>query len=278
MFKNFIKYQSLGNDFILFDGFKKPETFITQELNHPSWSSFVQNICNRHTGIGADGVLILKDNHHSSLAEMLIFNADGTQAELCLNGLRCIAHFLTTHYQFESNFSILTLAGIINCTMVHDKNHPATLLITTQLKQAQYQSTKTLTIDEKQLIGHSTNVGNPHFIIFEPTTFTWLTQHGKNIESHPEFPQKTNVEFIWSIPNKPHHYNMLVYERGCGITMGCSSGASAVTWTLFTQQLIKAEQQITLMMPGGSVICWIDQQHNINLQAEAHMIFTGTLS
>lgn len=279
MLEFFTKYQSLGNDFVLYDWLKKPAYLIDQTLNTSTWPTMVAALCNRHTGIGADGVLVLKEHRSQGCAQMLIFNADGSQAQLCLNGLRCVAHRLVTMHNFPPVFTIETLAGMVECSVGHDEKNKEQLAITTKLSNGNFYGQHTIVIDEKQLNGFIIDVGNPHFIIFSETSTEWLAKHGKSIEEHTLFPHKTNVEFIW-----PHQtgknlsYGVLVYERGCGLTQSCSSGAAAITYLLSQQEKIRTNEFITLHMPGGTLTCFIDENNMINVQAFAHKIFDGTLS
>lgn len=272
MIKNFIKYQSLGNNFILFDWYDQLEESIQQTLHDASWPTFVKNICNRHTGVGADGVLILKRNEQEQLPEMLIFNADGTQAESCLNGLRCVTHYLVTKHGFPASFLIKLGKRTMVCGI---EKSGTDILITNNIGNVEYQGTKTVTIFEGTFHGHVASVGNPHFIIFQKTELDWLQRHGAALESHEAFPHKTNVEFIWE--DGVARYHVLVYERGCGITQACSSGAAAIVGTLFHLKKIEANQKIELVMLGGSVISWVDHDGNVFLQAGAQPVFTGVL-
>lgn len=278
MLQHFSKYQSLGNDFILFDWLKKPDFFIEQTLRASNWPTTVATLCSRHTGIGADGVLILKDNLTQGCAQMRIFNADGTEAALCMNGLRCIAHRLVTAHNFPSIFTIETRASLVTCTVTHDQTDRGQLVIITKLSGASFDGQTSLLVDGKELNGSIVDVGNPHLVIFDQTTLEWLTQHGGTIETHEYFPNKTNVEFVWQHSQDGTSYNVLVYERGCGITQACSSGAAAITWTLHEQGNCPRNKQINLVMPGGTVTCWIDEDNAINLQAHAYKVFDGTLS
>src|SRR5438045_267055 len=115
--KNFVKYHSLGNDFIVFDWYKRPSFYMHNELQEASWKQFVIDMCNRHYGVGADGIVIITNSQQAGMPEMLIFNADGTQAESCLNGLRCVAKYLFTEYHFPESFNIKLGQRIIECVM-----------------------------------------------------------------------------------------------------------------------------------------------------------------
>ena len=284
MLKHFLKYQSLGNDFVLFDWYKKPNIFIQNTLEEDTWPHFVRYVCNRQFGVGADGVLILRSSPEASLPEVLIFNADGTQAETCLNGLRCIAHYLFIRYHFAPSFKIKFGPRIVDCfAVITDKNHPTQVEITTNVGRAVYEKPLTISTTVGEFAGHSVSVGNPHFIVFQSTTFDWMKEHGKIIESHPTFPAKTNVEFVWQENKKPlhpactHHYSSAVYERGAGPTLACSSGATAITHTLLTLGKVAPQEKIELAMPGGTLISWVDEQEQIILQASAQLVFSGDL-
>lgn len=270
--KEFIKYQSLGNDFIVFDWYKKPAVFMDRLLQTSSWSTSVKHLCDRHYGIGADGILILTSNTQSIMPEVFIFNADGSSAQTCLNGLRCIAHHLLQVYNFPNSFVIKMGNRQFQCQAGDD--------IVTSLDPIVYEGPVRVMAENISYDGHVVNVGNPHFIIFKSVTLDWLALHGAALESHQQFPQKTNVEFVSheGVDNNGHAiYNMLVYERGCGITLACSSGAAAVTGLLYSQGKIIQGQKISLIMPGGIVTAWVDDHGRIFLSARAQPVFKGTV-
>jgi diaminopimelate epimerase len=301
MIKNFIKYQSLGNNFVVYDWYAQPEDAIQKIIHDASWRAFVIEICNRNTGVGADGVLILKRFEQDEIPEMLIFTADGTQAESCLNGLRCVTHYLVTQYGFPAKFSIKLGKRMILCELEQSAQE---ILITNNVGPINYEGIKTVTIVEGTCQGHVASIGNPHFIIFEKIELPWLQQFGALLESHEAFPNKSNIEFVWEeqlehtspspsavatlerrlegsrsdVSRGVPKYHVLVYERGCGITQACSSGAAAIVGTLLHLNKIEINQKIELMMLGGSVVGWVDQNKNVFLTAGADIVFTGTLS
>jgi diaminopimelate epimerase len=307
MLKKFIKYQSLGNNFVFFDWYQEPQNVIQEKLGAQEWASFVRKLCDRNIGVGADGVLILKKHaqencvspsvvsdcasnriesmdSEKNIPEMLIFNADGTQAESCLNGLRCVTHYLVTHYKFPEKFSIKLGKRIIACVIEREQTKPENLLITNTIGYIECQGEKTVSIPTEPISsfhGHIVSVGNPHFIIFKQISLDWLTQYGVLLESHELFPNKSNIEFVWEEPVKNtgsiRRYNVLVYERGCGITQACSSGAAAITGLLYNLKKITPHQKIELIMLGGSVISWVDDHGQVFLQAGAQSVFSGTL-
>jgi len=295
MLKQFIKYQSLGNDFILFDWKDRSELSIVDCIQHPQWGSYVVKCCDRHRGIGADGVLILKKNI-DGLPEMLIFNSDGSPAQICLNGIRCCAHYLACQNPGMQTMNIFSGKRSIGCQIISSDipnvtqksalakpkirflNHVRYkyLQIMTHVSAPVYEKLISVSIGERIFNGHCVDVGNPHFVLFEKTELGWLSQHGMLIERHPLFEQKTNVEFVWQEnEDDPATYRVLVFERGCGITQSCSSGAVAVMVALHHLGMIKAEQPTNIVMLGGILECTISQSGDVSLKGSADPVFWG---
>ncbi len=283
MLKNFYKYQSLGNDFILFDWYKKPETFVEQVLSEQNLQDLVIKICQQHFGIGADGVLILKGNTNARVAEMLIFNKDGSRAEICLNGLRCVAQHLFMHYNFPEKFQIKAGQRIVECLVQNSKDNPEQVIVKNNIGKVEYLGTKLITISSGQISGHCASVGNPHFIVFGKKDLNWVQNIGPEIENHKEFEtstsSKTNVEFVWQdkISKSIKKFDSIVYERGCGITLACSSGAAAICGVLHKLGLVNKNEEFQISMPGGTVKCSLDDSENIIMHATSNIVFSGTL-
>ncbi len=263
LIEHFYKYQSLGNHFIIFDWRNKNQASIESLLLSASWPSLVQKLCTPNTSIGGNNVLVFYNNN-----QLRIFNADGTEAENCLNGLRCIAlHYAQSNKLSEHQFTINTTDHTITCSI-------SNRMITTYSPSA---------INKGQLIsmgkiGNVILTGNPHFIVQEDCSLKWLSQHGASLEHDPQFPNKTNVEFLWKKTDKQNEYNMLIHERGVGITSSCSSGAAAAVWLLFTQNRCESEEKIIIHMPGGSLTTWINTENAIALHAPAFFLYQGDLS
>lgn len=287
MLKKFYKYQSLGNDFILFDFYDKEYEMIEKIIRSKKWKSLIQQICSRYFNIGANGVLILmqsilnkdfKSKTVKQIPELLIYNSDGSQAEICLNGLRCAALHLNKYHDINKKFAFKIGNKIIKCDTNKDK-------IITKIPDIRYLGSKTIKINQNgkliTLNGHILNSGNPHFVINQKIDKEWLIINGAKIESHQAFENKTNVEFIWQKNNslkKNDNLNVLVYERGAGYTLSCSSGATAITWLLYQQKEIPSNKKIKLLFEGGTVNCWIDKNKYVNLEAKADLIFKGYFS
>lgn len=279
MLRNFFKYQSLGNDFILFDWYKKPETYVAKTLSEASLQEFIVQICKPHFGIGADGVLILKGNTSAGVPEMLIFNKDGSSAEICLNGLRCVAQHLFCNYNQAEQFKIKIGPKIVECYVHPTKDDSNKAVIKNLIGKIEYFGTKSVQISGENITGHIAAIGNPHFVVFQEKSLDWLEKNGVAIETHKEFPNKTNVEFIWfekSISNRKV-FRAIVFERGCGITLACSSGATCIAGVLFKLGQVKINEEFEIMMPGGSVSCFVDDLENVVLEASSTFVFSGII-
>lgn len=267
----FIKYSSLGNDFIVFD---EMDERMAKRIQTAQWRSYVEKLCDRHRGIGADGVLILKKR--TQIPEMLIFNSDGSQAEICLNGIRCCVHHL--YVQNPNNQKIAIKAGkqTIESEIVSSDLCPR---IMTRIPLPIYERSASIETTEGILKGHCVDAGNPHFVVFEKNELSWLSRHGGQIECHPQFPQKTNVEFVWQEKgDELSIFHVLVHERGCGITLSCSSGAAAITAALHHLGMIQIEQRVNLLMLGGLIECRMSAKGQVFLLGSAERLFCGEIA
>jgi diaminopimelate epimerase len=263
--KAFWKYQSLGNDFIVFDFLDKKEQVDLSAL-------FLQKLCDRHFGIGADGILFIT-NSEKQTPELHIYNADGSKAEVCFNGLRCVALHLHEKHDFGEQFDLL-MGGRSISTSIKKENE--TILITNNVGRGRYIEEKRIEIAGRVFRGHVVQMSNPHFIIEEKISKEWLDQHGKEIETHTAFPNKTNVEFLWE-QESSGGFHMLVHERGCGQTLACSSGVAAVATFLMHQKKISRDEAIIISMRGGDVIVSVYGEDDIVLSAGAKKVFEGEL-
>ena len=251
---NFIKLQSLGNDFILFD-WRRRDNSLCCDLH-------VKELCDRHTGIGADGVLVLQDGLESYKPEVIIYNADGSFGGLCLNGIRCVAHYLFTQHNFPDLFSI-KMGG----QSIEIKVDSLSGDITSFVSLGSCVDDVSIEIEGTLISGIFLDVGNPHFICDGEEQIDLFEKYAQHISVHSFFSQGTNVECVWK-DKEPFKYNILVYERGVGFTKACSSGVAAIMTWLNKNGDVKIDQKISLRMPGGTVISWITSDNKIALCAE----------
>ena len=266
----FIKYQSLGNDCILIDRFQNEKTSL--EIS----PAMVTHICDRNFGVGADGVILITKDPETKLPSIHICNSDGTKAETCFNGLRCVADYLFQTYKLPSTFHVQIGTRTTTCTVLENAECRR---IRTNVGRVTYLGKKELVTSQGLFNAHIASVGNPHCIFFQKQTFAWLQSYGHEIESHPLFPDKTNVEFVTPVLEEAQPtYDLLVYERGCGMTLACGSGAAAVVGVLATLGKISSEQNVSIQMPGGTLSACINQQGSVVLEAAATYVFKGFMN
>jgi len=271
----FVKYHGLGNDFILIDNRQSPQPCLTPE-QAVRW-------CDRHFGIGADGVIFALPGADGADYTMRIFNSDGSEPEMCGNGIRCLARFIADlEGQTEATYQIQTLAGRITPKLTADGQVTVDMGLP-RLLAAEIPTTLTAA-DEKvvnvalEAAGQSWQVtcvsmGNPHCITFvEDVAAIELEQIGPEVEHHPAFPQRINAEFIQVV--RPDYLKMRVWERGAGITLACGTGACASLVAAVLNG--KSERRATVELPGGCLaIEWADDQR-LYMTGPATRVFAST--
>ncbi|MFP4287534.1 MAG: diaminopimelate epimerase [Candidatus Izemoplasmataceae bacterium] len=239
------KYESTGNDFIL-----------TNEAIS-DMSQFAKEVCDRHFGIGADGLMV---STRSEIADvkMHYYNSDGSIAPMCGNGLRAFSHFV--YHQgivSKTRFSVETLAGIMEVTL-QDNNlvslnigKPSFALSKEDIdtKIDSFQHIK-LDISGKQLDLYPLMMGTFHGVVFVDSLKSLdIETLGKTIAMHPLFPKQINVNFVEIVDE--HSINLITYERGAGLTLSCGTGASASA--LVSHKLGYTKDLITINVPGGTL-------------------------
>lgn len=280
----FTKYHGLGNDFILIDNRHSSEPMITPEQ--------AQQLCDRHFGIGADGVIFaLPPTGADTDYTMRIFNSDGSEPEMCGNGIRCLARFLAdleAHPAPSSGsdlkYRIHTLAGLMT-PHVHpdgqvtvDMGIPRLLaeeIPTTLSPAGEKVIDLSLEVAGKSWVVTCVSMGNPHCITFvEDVAAVPLETIGPQFEHHPAFPKRTNTEFIQVIG--PTQLKMRVWERGAGATLACGTGACA---SLIAGVLTgRCDRQATIELPGGPLtIEWSESNDRLYMTGPAEQVFAGKI-
>ena len=274
----FTKYQGLGNDFLLIDNRSNPELAVTPEQ--------AVKMCDRHFGIGADGVIFALPGENGTDYTMRIFNSDGSEPEMCGNGIRCMAAFLIDLEgdNSKSKYHIHTLAGVIIPEIMPDGQIKVDMGLPRLLAG---EIPTTLTPKDEKVVNQALEVagkswdvtcvsmGNPHCITFvEDVAAIELENIGPQFENHPAFPQKTNTEFIQVV--RPDYVKMRVWERGAGITLACGTGACA---TLVAGVLTeKCDRKATVELPGGCLqIEWSEVDQKVYMTGPAQKVFTGKI-
>ncbi len=269
---SFTKMTALGNDFIMIDGAITPPDLLIDRI---------AALCDRRFGIGADGVIFVLPPQGDGDFRMRIFNSDGSEPQMCGNGIRCFALFVeqVLNSPFET-LTVETLAGIKVITPT-DKgfrvNMGTPILagreIPTTLDETPITS-HTISVHNREYAITAVSMGNPHAVLFCVTITDQLVQEiGPAIESAALFPEKCNVEFI--AIDAPHAITMRVWERGCGETLACGTGAcAAVVAGILTNQLTN---QVTVSLPGGTLsIEWNGAiESPVFMTGAAQILFTG---
>jgi diaminopimelate epimerase len=270
----FVKYHGLGNDFILIDNRHRSEPCMTPE-QAVRW-------CDRHFGIGADGVIFALPGQDGTDYTMRIFNSDGSEPEMCGNGIRCMAKFvaeLDGHTQ--TVYRIQTLAGVITPELTKDGQVRVDMglprLLAAEIPTTLAAPDQKVISQPLDVAGQTWNVtcvsmGNPHCITFvEDVAAIPLEAIGPQFEHQAVFPQRTNTEFIQVVGS--NYLKMRVWERGAGITLACGTGACAALVAGVLND--RCERRATVELPGGCLeIEWSDEQR-LYMTGPATQVFHG---
>jgi diaminopimelate epimerase len=251
----FIKAQGLGNDFVM---------LLNPDILPNELSNLSRKLADRRYGVGCDQVIIAQET--DGIIKVRFFNSDGSEAESCGNGSRCIAKYLMQ----QKNTNIIelqTLGGTLKCNL--DAN-----LVTIEMP------TPTIEVfDGPQGLGHlstpdavAVNVGNPHLVCFVDNV-SLVKNYGEGLENHPSFPLRTNVDFVKIIDQT--HLQLSVWERGTGITPACGSGACAAMVAAFTHK--KVEQKAKVSQSGGDLWGSWDGK-KLFMTGPATIVFNGNFS
>ena len=280
---NFTKVQGAGNDFILVEA-----GGIDQ-----NWSQMATAICDRHFGVGADGLLLLLP---SSIADfqMRVFNPDGSEAEACGNGLRCLAKYVVDRElaDFEAQeISVETRGGIRKIRLLRTggkliriqvsmgipkfgaKDIPVVVEQEKNIVDIKPILDYPVTVDGKKLLLNFVSMGNPHAVLLHqhPVFDFPLSQIGPKIEQHKLFPNRVNFEVARVISRRK--IEARVWERGVGETLACGSGACAVA--VVAQLHGNIDDKVDIRLPGGILEVEWDRVGEVFLSGPAEVVFTG---
>lgn len=269
----FTKMHGIGNDFIVVDCRTNPL---------PDPKAFAIRYCDRRFGIGADQLLLL---YPSSVGDfkMLIFNADGSEVEMCGNGIRCFAKYIWDRkISDKAVLDVETLAGIIRPERAGDMvKVDMGVPILDPVRIPVNLAGAGPVIDHPVEAGGRTfkatfvSMGNPHAVIFvdEDVTKFPVDTYGPAIEHHPLFPKRINVEFVNRVSDTD--LVMRVWERGSGVTLACGTGATATGIAAMVKNL--TQKRVTVHLPGGDlVIEWADNGRAY-MTGPAEEVFEGTI-
>lgn len=253
----FTKMHGLGNDYLYYYG----------ELKHPEELSI--QLSDRHFGIGSDGIITIAP---STIADfkMRIFNADGSEAKMCGNGIRCVGKYVYEKgYTDKKQLEIETLSGIRKLELLTSEGEVCSVRV--DMGKAAVEKPVTIQVDAKEVICTPVSMGNPHAVIFvEDVEHAPLDTIGAKMEKHEFFPDGVNVEFVEKMEG--NMLRMRVWERGSGITMACGTGACASVAAAIDAGLCPYEEEITVQLDGGQLRIKIHKDHTVEMTGTANTI------
>lgn len=274
------KMQGCGNDFVILDyeEFKKMNC---------EMSEAAKKLCDRNFGIGADGLIIPNTNTDDTDIGWYFYNSDGSTAQMCGNGMRCFAKYVYDKGLVnKKEFSVKTLAGIMTPQILDDGqirvNMSKPVLECAKIPfLPNHNLNYKISVKNRIFEGNAISMGNPHFVIFIKDNEDLLElakTYGPEIETSAEFPEKTNVEFIKI--KSPKRIELCVWERGCGITLACGTGACASTVAGILNGYLENSVDVELL--GGIVnVTWNGTQENTDenvfLTGPAKYVFEAEL-
>ena len=277
---NFTKMTGLGNDYIYVDC-----TDGTKLKNIPEMA---KKLSDRHFGIGADGLILIdKPDNKQSDFKMRIFNSDGSEAEMCGNGIRCVAKYIHDHnLSTNDKIAIDTLAGIKKVKILendegvcneaivdmgepifHDKNIPYNVY-------EPFNKDLDINVEGEKMRFTVVSMGNPHAVTFvEDLDDLQIEMCGPVIENNPIFPNRTNVEFVQIIDK--NNIRVRVWERGVGETFACGTGACAAVVASGLNGY--TDEIVNVSLPGGKLKIEWGKDNHIYMQGPATTVFEGKL-
>ncbi len=275
------KMQGCGNDFVILD-YEEYKKGVDEE-RWTNMSEAAKKLCDRNFGVGADGFIIPNTNAENADIGWFFYNSDGTTAQMCGNGIRCFTKYIYDKgFITKTEFTVNTLAGIIRPRLLENGqirvNMSKPILDSAKIPFVPENNLNyKLPIKDKIFIGNAISMGNPHFVIFVDENEDILRlakEYGPFLEKAFEFPEKTNVEFAKII--NENKIELRVWERGCGITQACGTGACATTVAGILNGLV--EHSVDVKLLGGTVhIDWpgnkYDPNHDVYMTGPAEYIF-----
>jgi diaminopimelate epimerase len=273
----FWKMHGLGNDYIVIDN-------RNQKIKDKKLTVLAKKLCERRLGIGADGLLLVYNSENANV-KMRIFNADGTEAEMCGNGIRCLAKFCLENKIVNKNFvTVETLAGIKEVQLYIKNGVVRSARVNMGVPQFEREKipmvgkgtfiNQPLNVNEEKFLATALSMGNPHCIIFVDEVGNYPVEAvGPKIEKHRLFPKKTNVEFVQILSKD--ELRVRTWERGVGETLACGTGACASV--VAANILGKIGNKATVHLLGGDLK--VEYINNIVfMKGPVEKVFEGQIS
>ncbi len=271
----FTKMHGTGNDFVLLDA---------RDLPTHDWPELAQAMCDRHFGVGADGLILILRGERAPF-RMRIFNPDGSEAEMCGNGIRCFARYLVEHgLAGAGSLDVETLAGTKRLEIEADGHVFRSVAVSMGEPRLPPEEIPVLlpgervvehpiTVDGLNLRITAVSMGNPHAVAFVDDVGQFpLERIGPQMERHPLFPARVNFEV--ATIRSSREVAMRVWERGAGPTLACGTGACA---TVVAGRLLgRLEPEVAVHLPGGTLTIHWDGAGEVILRGPAETVFEGT--
>jgi diaminopimelate epimerase len=254
----FEKYEGLGNDFLVVEG-------RAAELPEAQ----IQRLCDRHFGVGADGILVVEAARDPSAAgRMVVLNADGSRPEMCGNGIRCVALYLAgKRHESSSVLSIETDAGPRVCRLEGGQ-------VEVDMGNLVDEGPIELSVGVGKVRFARMSIGNPHAVAFESFNDEQIDRIGPVVSRHPAFPKGTNVEFARQAADGA--IDLVVWERGVGRTLACGTGACATAAVACVAGKRPFDEPIVVRLPGGPLTVTVRRQDlSARMRGPARFVFRG---
>ena len=274
----FTKMQGIGNDYVYVNCFE-------ETVADPERVSEI--ISDRHFGIGADGLVLIMPSDKADF-RMRMFNADGSEGNMCGNATRCIGKFVyDNHLTDKTNITLETRSGIKKLTLYPENGKVKTVLVDmgkAVLKPADIPMNvsgdtfinKPITVDGKEVFITAVSMGNPHAVTYvDDVDSLELEKIGPSFENHPLFPERVNTEFIKILDEST--MQMRVWERGSGETWACGPGACAATAASVLNGYFPHDKEITVKLRGGDLFITYKSDGTVLMRGPAETVFTGEI-
>jgi diaminopimelate epimerase len=274
----FHKLQGAGNDFVLLDAF-------TQPLPSGEVASLARRLCDRRFGVGADGLLIVEPSERADY-RMRLYNADGSEATMCGNGIRCVARYLWEHHCPDAgSLAIETGAGVRRVHRLSQGRFQVEMGVPRLMPSPPVSPSPNLLGEGEQVVPLSHAVGEgqgvranfvhtgaPHLVLFVDSVDAFpLETLGAQLERHPQFPDRVNVSVAQV--EAPNRVRARVWERGAGATLACGTGACAIV--VAGVQMGMLEREVRVQMPGGMLEVEWRPDDTLWLTGDAELVFEG---
>ncbi|MDR2698089.1 MAG: diaminopimelate epimerase [Candidatus Methanoplasma sp.] len=272
----FWKYHGIGNDFVLIDGISEDVEIDSERC---------KLICDRNYGIGADGVVFLLPGKNADVS-MRIINADGSEAEMCGNGIRCLAkHAYDFKIVGKEEISVGTPAGIKTTKVFLDGGKVTTVMVDMGAPILDGRSIpidhdgefidQPFALDGLNIKGSAVSMGNPHFVTFSDLSENETDRLGPMIERHPFFPRRTNVEFC---KIRDGNIYIKVYERGARWTLACGTGACASATAAALNGMVPFDEPVDVRLPGGWLKITVAKDlSRVRMEGPAALVYEGNI-